>query len=99
MSADNWAACPSCVATARAVAERQRTAAMESYGKVPAEQFQAAIAAIKDVDPGEYLTFREDYEIFGAEDGAVTVHYSGSCSECGTGLNFTDTHPIPGRPA
>jgi hypothetical protein len=41
-------------------------------------------------------TFREDYEIYGAEDGTVTVTYSGSCQSCGLSLSFRDDREIPG---
>lgn len=40
--------------------------------------------------------FREDYEIYGAEDGAVIVSYSGVCEECNLRLQFETTTPIPG---
>lgn len=43
-------------------------------------------------------TFREDYEIWGAENGTVIVHYSGHCTECKAGIDFEHTHDIP-RPA
>ena len=96
MSADNWAICPTCVPRARMAAEQQHMAAMESYGTIPAEEFQAKLAAIPVVNPEDYRTFREDYEIYGASAGDVTVDYSGSCSVCGTHLEFTDHHVIPG---
>lgn len=96
MSADNWAVCPNCVAKARKAAEEQRAAAMENYGKIPAAEFQTALATVKDVNPQDFCTFREDYEIYGAEDGEVTVNYGGSCETCGTHLEFTDRHAIPG---
>jgi hypothetical protein len=44
--------------------------------------------------PGE--TFREDYEIYGAETGTVKVYYGGSCENCGLTLNFEHEHEIPG---
>ena len=96
MSADNWAICPVCVGRAREKAAREHAAAMESYGAIPAEEFQARLAAIKDVKPEDFRTFREDYEIYGAAEGTVTVSYSGSCSVCGTHLEFNDHHAIPG---
>jgi hypothetical protein len=96
MSASNWAICPKCIVGARLAAERQHADAMASYGTVPAEEFQARIASIKDVNPEDFRTFREDYEIYGTEDGEVTVSYSGHCRTCGAGLEFTDRHVIPG---
>jgi hypothetical protein len=41
-------------------------------------------------------TFREYYEIFGAETGTVGVSYSGRCDECGLRLDFEHAHEIPG---
>jgi len=45
-------------------------------------------------DPKE--SFREDYEIYGADEGTVTVSYSGSCTKCRLSLSFEDDHPIEG---
>jgi len=39
-------------------------------------------------------TFREDYEIYGAEDGTVMVSYHGQCGECKTKLEFKHEHVI-----
>lgn len=39
--------------------------------------------------------FREDYSIYGAETGTVTVEYRGECHRCGLVLEFTTEHPIP----
>lgn len=39
----------------------------------------------------ENQTFREDYEIYGAEEGVVNVSYSGHCKECSTGVDFEYT--------
>lgn len=39
--------------------------------------------------------FREDYGIYGAETGTVTVEYRGECQKCGLLLEFTAEHPIP----
>ncbi len=63
MSADNWATCPRCVKRAEAAKAAQVTKAAASYGKVSEREYAEAIAAIKDVRPEDYQTFREDYEI------------------------------------
>lgn len=39
--------------------------------------------------------FREDYEIYGAETGVVTVSYSGACCLCGLSLCFEYRKSIP----
>jgi len=41
------------------------------------------------IDHEALRTFREDYEVYGAETGEVTASYSGRCSVCDVGLDFT----------
>lgn len=96
MSADNWAVCPRCMARARKAEADKLAEVMASYGTVPVAEFDAARAAIKPVRDQDYRTFREDYEIYGAEGGLVQVSYSGHCDVCGLSLDFKDEHPIPG---
>jgi len=43
-------------------------------------------------------TFREDYQIYGAETGTVTVEYLGECHSCGLTLEFKDQRAIPVPP-
>ena len=33
-------------------------------------------------------TFREDYEIYGAQHGEIEVHYKGQCKACGLHVEF-----------
>lgn len=40
-------------------------------------------------------TFREDYEIYNAQNGTVRVAYSGHCTVCPCHLDFESEHPIP----
>jgi hypothetical protein len=99
MSADNWAHCLRCSKAAEAELVRHEEEVIASYGTIPMEQFDRARADLvtrrKEFEQREE-TFREDYEIFGAEDGLVQVHYSGQCTSCGLALKFVDHHPIPG---
>lgn len=99
MGADNWAYCPRCTQQGRAKLDKRAAAIQASYGKIPVEEFDEArrqhAAAVKAFEQRE-RTFREDYEISGADTGTVTVGYSGSCAKCRLSLEFTDTHPIPG---
>lgn len=95
MSASNWAICPRCLARAREAEAAQLAAVMDSYGKVPVDEFDRARAEVKPVDPEDFRNFREDYEIYGAETGTVEVSYSGHCGTCGLGLDFTDKRPLP----
>lgn len=108
MSADNWAICPLCVQ--RATVERQDAcdkadAVMrDAYGSRDYEEFQELQedAAIKRDDLREFLssdkerfrTFREDYEIYGADEGLVEVSYSGKCGTCGAGAKFHLERPV-----
>ena len=88
MSADNWAICPRCIKRARQRHDAEVATVVATYGKVPVEDFDAARAAIADVKPEDFRTFREDYEFYGAESGEVVAAYSGHCEECGLGLDF-----------
>lgn len=98
MSADNWAQCPRCEVRGRAELEARETKIRESYGKIPVEQFDADRAALEQ-DRSDFEkrmpAFREDYEIYGAESGSVTVSYRGKCRDCGLTLQFKEDHPIP----
>lgn len=87
MSANNWADCPHCLAVARAAKDEAVRHAAESYGKVPVSEFDV-LRALAEAPIQMESTFREDYEIYGAEDGVVQVSYGGSCDECGAHLEF-----------
>lgn len=95
MSASNWAICPRCVRKAAANLKNVRAALLNSYGTIKAEEYEQALATIKDIDPEDFRTFRENYAFYGAEDGVVKADYSGYCAECGLMLGFTDEHPLP----
>lgn len=99
MSADHWARCPRCFTRETAKLEARRAEVVAAYGKIPVEQFDAHRGQLAEHETAireMKATFREDYEIFGAETGAVTVSYSGECINCGLRLRFTDTRSIPG---
>jgi hypothetical protein len=99
VSASNYATCPRCKkaleGTAGILARRLR----DEYGTIPVADYtelqnRLAEATVRAAQPGQ--TFREDYEIYGAETGTVTVSYGGTCSQCGLELSFTEEHDIPG---
>lgn len=98
MSADNWAQCPRCTKRGREALEARNTAVQASYGQVPVEEFDEArrqhAQAVAEFER-RHPTFREDYEIYGAESGVVTAEYSGSCEACGLRLTFIHQHLIP----
>ena len=101
MSADNWARCPRCLQDAENALAAQGAEVDAAYGKVSVEEFDRmrdALYRAREHINGEnaYRSFREDYEITGAENGEVEVTYSGECNKCGLKLKFNDSHPIPG---
>jgi len=96
MSASNWDICPRCVHRAAQAADREADALRARYGHVPLDEFEAARAAIQPASRENYRTLREDYEIYGASTGTVTVSYGASCETCGLALEFTDKHPFSG---
>lgn len=77
MSADNWATCPRCYD------EACRSTS------IPTEELDAlGDYAVPNVDAGDVLTFREDYEFYGAHAGTLIVSYSGACTKCGLALKM-----------
>ncbi|SLC05891.1 Uncharacterised protein [Mycobacteroides abscessus subsp. massiliense] len=106
MSANNWTTCYACQ-TRRADADDERIAEQrkrieDAYGQVSQEEYdslrgrvESAIAEIEATPLSR--TFREDFEIHGAETGVVTVSYGGSCTVCGYGTSFEERHPIEAR--
>lgn len=94
MSADNWAVCPRCLERAQLLVKQQEEKVMATYGKVPVGEFDASRAAIRRPYATQFKTFREDWSVSGAEEGVVTVEYSGCCQNCGLGLEFTHKHEI-----
>ncbi len=92
MSADNWAVCPQCESKAKAEAQAKRAEVMASYGAVSVDEFDTARAALVDEHAEnfaeQFRTFRENYEIYGAETGEIMVHYSGGCGVCSLSCKF-----------
>lgn len=37
---------------------------------------------------GSIRTFREDWDIYGADTGTVTISYRGGCAQCGVTCEF-----------
>lgn len=94
MSADNYAVCPFCLARAEEALAARRRDVDAAYGVVSVEEIdRMRDAAATDLNKRDFMTFREDWEIY-LKDGVVNVHYSGWCSVCGSGTEFHDTHPV-----
>jgi hypothetical protein len=99
MSASNWAECPQCKKRQAKAIEDALVAAGKLYGTVPQSEYLAAVKAAQGIatealnDGGG--TLREDYGIYGAEDGIVKVSYYASCTRCGLEMGFESEHPLP----
>ena len=95
MSADNWAQCPRCAANRQAAVRDLVAKVAQAYGVLPVTEFDRLRESAVDLECESLEpTFREDYEINGAETGEVVVSYRGSCARCGLSLKFRDTHPL-----
>jgi hypothetical protein len=78
MTASNWQICPRC--------RHENTKSIEElYGTITLDKFMDKLHEVDDDE--KYRTFREDYEIYGADVGLIQVDYNGECTECG--LRFT----------
>lgn len=93
MSADNWAVCPRCRAFEQDRIARAIEDARAAYGVASPEDYEEmTLAANVPIDLGVLQTFREDYDIWGAEDGVVRVSYGAQCQKCGLTLKFHHDH-------
>ncbi|QDF15414.1 hypothetical protein SEA_MOLLYMUR_53 [Gordonia phage Mollymur] len=106
MSADNWATCARCsrdhLLAAAMVEEEVKLSLDRAYGEVSRGEYAALeregerkVREAREVVDYQFDTFREDYEIYGAETGTVTVGYSGQCTKCDYGVHFEYNHEIP----
>lgn len=95
MSADNWTQCPRCLKRRAAEVENKTTQVEGAYGKVPVEQFDRLRAELESLKSDRVDdTFREDYEIVGADEGFIEVIYRGSCGTCNLRTEFKHSHDI-----
>ena len=88
MSASNWAVCPNC---AKKFHDEQESKLEAAYGVLTKEDFALLV---DEADQTIEETFREDYEIYGAESGTIHVSYSGRCRDCGLALKFDHNHTL-----
>ncbi len=95
MSADNWAICPRCKDRRAAEVAHLRKCADDGYGVVSADEYRKLTedAAKLEAKPMDH-NFREDYEIYGADDGTVIARYGGGCSTCDLTVAFEYEHPF-----
>lgn len=97
VSADNWAVCPRCKKNEENDIRALDLRIEKEYGKISIDDFlvlRNEAQQRREGLPKQEASFREDYEIFGAEDGAIEIHYSGHCKFCDLTLEFTDYRPL-----
>ena len=95
MSADNWAQCPRCKARHQQALKDMRTKFAALYGTVPIEEFEQHRDLLATTEATKLQeTLREDYEIYGAEDGVVEVRYACTCKTCGLASEFRYSHTL-----
>lgn len=90
MGADNWTTCSNCAEVKASELQAATKALRDSYGKVPLNEFDAARERLHEkffATPPD-STWREDYEIFGANEGTVQVNYKGGCTKCKHSCEF-----------
>lgn len=103
MSADNWTHCPACTKRKKDELARDWEEHDALYGTQDVSEWVTAHEELKrrtaeldaeNHDESRTCTFREDYEIYGANEGTVYVSYSGFCKECKTTVKFKVTFPF-----
>ena len=97
MSADNWSICPRCEATFKAERAAAITKVAESYGKVPAEEYERLRAEAEQARP-TILGLREDYNLGINGHGVFYVNYNGECVECGFHYSYSHTEQVEAVP-
>lgn len=96
VSADNWTVCPRCQRQRQAYIASKRTAVAELYGKVPVDEFDDARKELAALEANEPVrSFREDYDLYGVEEGCLTIVYSGGCTTCNLKFDHHSEHPLP----
>ena len=84
MSANNWTVCPIC----HNLPEEWRNGIDYLYGKIPRKKFQEIE---KEYEALQIETVREDWNIGLDDDGAVSIHYSAECHNCGAKWHYKKT--------
>jgi hypothetical protein len=96
VSANNWVVCPRCKRDREAHIRNLQQKVNAAYGSLPIEAFDDLRAAVDGEKAGKLdATLREDWEIYGADDGVVKVDYSSFCNVCGLRVTFEFAYPIP----
>lgn len=109
MSADNWAPCPHCrellEGEVALTIQSLEKSLKEAYGTLPVDEYMALVGQTREKVSAQNArlearrddTFREDWDVYGVEDGVVTMEYAGRCSICGYGGTGTLEVPLEGQ--
>lgn len=93
MSADNWTQCPRCLKRDKFEADRRSRAAAESYGRVPAAEYERLCEAARQ-PPREEALLREDWEAGMDGTGLLQIFYHASCQRCGFKHDFKHSEQV-----
>ena len=97
MSASNWTTCPRCAARREAELTALEAEVTAVYGSVSAAEYaRLGMKLIMAREMPLAQTWREDCEFYGAEDGVLSIRYSGGCEVCGLRHEFSADQPIEG---
>ena len=55
---------------------------------------EAERAALTEVNRKDFISFREDYEVYGASAGTIQFMYSGSCEKCHLAVEIDTRKPF-----
>lgn len=93
MSADSWRRCPRCLLRENEDKQAAEEKVVESYGKVPAEEYEELRA-----EAGKKVSYEENlsayYELGITEAGEFYVNYSGQCQDCGFKHEFQHSEQL-----
>jgi predicted Zn-ribbon and HTH transcriptional regulator len=95
VSADKYEICPRCKRLYEEYTEKFRKKVLESYGKVPVEEYLRLMAMAneekgKDMEP----TLAEYIEAYIEQNGDFNISFSSRCTECGFKFSFEHKQKI-----
>lgn len=64
---------------------------MGLYGTIPVDEFDIARDSLVEPRSADFVTFREDYEFSGADEGVVYADYRGACTSCGLSVEIKES--------
>ncbi len=108
MSADAYSVCPRCTFRRKALVKQAQSELTAAYGHVSMEEYQVLQDRLTELERqveeaenntseyGDVCTLRENYEIYGAESGSLTIEYGGHCSVCNLTLTVKQDIPFEG---